>query len=40
MIKILVIDDEIEMLNGVKKLLTLSGFDCITSQDGLVATRV
>ncbi|HMU44364.1 MAG TPA: sigma-54 dependent transcriptional regulator [Ignavibacteriaceae bacterium] len=34
MIKILVIDDEIEMLNGVKKLLTLSGFDCITSQDG------
>ena len=34
MIKILVIDDEIEMLNGVKKLLTLSGFDCVTSQDG------
>jgi len=34
MIKILVIDDEIEMLNGVKKLLTLSGFDSMTSQNG------
>lgn len=27
MIKILVTDDEVEMLSGVKKLLTLSGFD-------------
>lgn len=40
MIKILVIDDEVEMLSGVKKLLTLSGFECVTSQDGKQGIRL
>ena len=34
MIKILVIDDEKDMLDGVRKILTLSGFDCMTAQNG------
>ena len=34
MIKSLVIDDAIEMLNGVKQLLTRSGFYCVNSQYG------
>lgn len=34
MIKILVIDDEKDMLDGVRKILTLSGFECMTAQNG------
>jgi DNA-binding NtrC family response regulator len=40
MIKVLVIDDEKEMLDGVRKLLTLVGFDCMTSQSGEQAIKL
>lgn len=40
MIKVLVIDDEKEMLDGVRKLLTLVGFDCMTSQNGEQAIKL
>jgi DNA-binding NtrC family response regulator len=34
LIKILVIDDEKDMLDGVRKILTLSGFECMTAHNG------
>jgi len=40
MIKVLVIDDEKEMLDGVRKLLTLIGFDCMTAQNGEQAIKL
>ena len=40
MIKVLVIDDEKEMLDGVRKLLTLVGFDCMTAQNGEQAIKL
>jgi len=40
MIKVLVIDDEKEMLDGVRKLLMLVGFDCMTAQNGEQAIKL
>lgn len=40
MIKVLAIDDEKEMLDGVRKLLNLVGFNCMTAQNGEQAIKL